>query len=147
MGDPVEVIHDRPTRVVAIVVNARNVHEIIEPQFLLRERADFHDAFGLGEAQGDFAAKLRRLGNQISEPGFELFGEVEGVHSWKQVSCPVPAVGINIPFPLTLTLSLGEREQQAATSRNSEQLSDIVRGKICREIGYDSPSPRGRGAG
>ncbi len=43
----------------------RDVHEIIEAQLLLGERADFGDPLGVGHLQRDLAAELDRVGDQV----------------------------------------------------------------------------------
>jgi len=74
------MINYRPARVFAVVVEAADVHEIIEAQRFLGEFANFRDSFRVGELDGDFAAKLRRFGERFPESSFELIGEVERVH-------------------------------------------------------------------
>ena len=68
------MINERPARVFAIVVEAADVHEVIEAQFLFGEFANLRDSFRVGGLEGDFAAKLRRFGEHVPESGGELFG-------------------------------------------------------------------------
>ena len=78
-----QVQYHRPARVFAVVVDARDVQQHVEPKRLLRELADFHDALGVRDLERDLATKLRRFGEKFSELGFELLGEIEGRH-WSQ---------------------------------------------------------------
>jgi hypothetical protein len=57
-----QMINDRPARVFAVIIEAADVHEVIEAQFL-REFAHFDDSFRVGQLDCDFAAKLRRFGD------------------------------------------------------------------------------------
>ena len=59
----IKMINQRPTRVLAVIVNARDVHEIIEPKLPFRERTDFADPFGIRHPDRNFAAKFRRFGD------------------------------------------------------------------------------------
>ena len=58
-----QMINHRPARVVAVIVHAADVHEVIEIQIALRVAADLGDLLRVGNLEGDFAAKLRRFGD------------------------------------------------------------------------------------
>ena len=58
-----QMINQRPARVFAVIINAGDVHEIVEPQLGFGEAADFRDLLRVGQLDRDFAAKLLRLGD------------------------------------------------------------------------------------
>ena len=58
-----QMINDRPARVFAVIVQAADIHEVIEPQFLFGESAHFGDVFRVGEFDRDFTMKLGRFGD------------------------------------------------------------------------------------
>ena len=68
----IKVIHEREARVVAVVIHARDVHEVVKPQLPLGHGANLRHPLGVGDLQRDFAPELDRLGNQAGEFGFEL---------------------------------------------------------------------------
>src|ERR1051325_6781110 len=76
----VKLVNDRPARVFAVVIDTRNIEQHVEAKRLFRELADLCDTLGIRHDQSRLAAKLRRFGKQIAEPGFELIGEIERGH-------------------------------------------------------------------
>src|SRR5579871_1091651 len=81
MAVTVKLVNDGETRVVAVVVHAGDIDEIIEAEVFFGDRADFGDTAGISDSQRDLATELDGLGDEIAEPGLELIGEFEGVHS------------------------------------------------------------------
>ena len=65
-----QMINHRPARVVAVIVHAADIHQVVKTQLIFGEFADLGDAPGVAEVEGDFAAKFRRLGDDRAEFGF-----------------------------------------------------------------------------
>ena len=61
--------------------NINKIHEKIKAKFLLRECTNLHDAFGIGDVYGNFAAKFCGCGDKFPELFAKFIGEVSGVHS------------------------------------------------------------------
>lgn len=56
----VKLVNHGPARAFIVIVYARDVHQVIEPELLFGKDADLSDALGVIEYQGDFSAKLDR---------------------------------------------------------------------------------------
>src|SRR6185503_17328535 len=82
-------VNHRETRVVAIIVHAADVDEIIEPGFLFRESAHMGDLPGVENLQSDFAAKLGGFSQQTAEAGLEFLNEFQSGHGVVSGTKPV----------------------------------------------------------
>src|SRR5437763_3900774 len=80
MAVAIKLINHGKTRVVAVIVHAADVHEVIEAEFLFREPADPGDLLRIEQFQRDFAAELLRFGQQIAELGSQFLGEFKSSH-------------------------------------------------------------------
>ena len=77
----VELIHQLKPGLLAVVVDAGDIDEIIEIEIVFGVLADFNDLLGVTDFDRDFAAKLRRPGNQVCELRLNLFCEIGRSHS------------------------------------------------------------------
>ena len=64
---PVQLVNHHPARVIAVIIDAAQIHEVIKSKLLLRPGADFGDPFGVSDLHRDFAAKFGRLRDQVCE--------------------------------------------------------------------------------
>jgi hypothetical protein len=67
VGDTVKFVNNCPTRVLAVVIHTGNIQEQIETQILLGKFANLGDLLRVSDVQREFAAKLRRRGDEVSE--------------------------------------------------------------------------------
>src|SRR5262245_43456454 len=75
MAVAVKMIDQRPARIIAVVVNAGNIHEEIKAERLFRELADFRYPVRIRQVQSDLATKFNRSGDQLAESGDNLISE------------------------------------------------------------------------
>src|SRR5205814_1002568 len=76
----VKLINHRKTRVVAVVVHAADVHEVIKSELLLRGRANVGDLLRVGQYQRGFTAESGGVGQAIAEPGFQFLSKFQSRH-------------------------------------------------------------------
>ena len=81
-----QFINHRPARVVAVIVEAAHVHEIIEAKLLLAEFAHGDDLFRVGNFDRDFATKLRRFGDQIAELFLQFLRLFQKIHNSEKLT-------------------------------------------------------------
>ena len=77
------MINDRTAWIFAVIVRAGDVHEIIKPEMFFGIAADFNNFFRVGNLDGDFTAKFRRFGDEITEFSFDFIGGFESGHGFK----------------------------------------------------------------
>src|SRR5262249_42403530 len=85
MAVAVEMVNDREARILAVVVDAGDVDEVVAAERLFGEGAHLDDPPGVRELQRDLAAELHGFGDEIVEPGFELLGKFESGHGKREL--------------------------------------------------------------
>jgi hypothetical protein len=72
------MIDHHPARIFTVIIHTGDINEVIKAKLLLREAANFGNLFRVGNFQGNFAAKLRRFGDEVTELGLDFIGGFEG---------------------------------------------------------------------
>src|ERR1051326_9199 len=67
MAISIEVVNDRESRVLAVVIDAGDVHQVIKSQVSLCEGANLRDLLRIAESERDFPAKLGRFRDIVAE--------------------------------------------------------------------------------
>src|SRR5215510_12001369 len=80
MPHAVKLIHDCPARVVSVIVDAADVHQIIEAERLLGKSAYLCDALRVVHHKRQLTAKIRRFGKKPFELSAELVGFIQSGH-------------------------------------------------------------------
>ena len=77
MAVAVKLVYHRPAGVVAVVVHAAQVHQVVEAQFLSGEGTDGVDLPGLEHSQRDFAAEFGGFRQQIVKLCLQFLSEFQ----------------------------------------------------------------------
>src|SRR5882672_9867332 len=75
------MINHREPWIVAVIIEAADIHQVIAVELFLAEPAHLDDAFGIAQPHCKLPAKFLRLGNQLSEARFEFVGKFERGHN------------------------------------------------------------------
>src|SRR5207249_553582 len=77
---PVEMVDQRKSWVFAVIIDAGDIDEVVEPEVCFGEGANLGNSPRHENLAGHLATKLHWIRKRIAKLGFELLREVQSVH-------------------------------------------------------------------